>query len=66
MVQFLRGDCLNKRQKKKTKRNLQADNRKLLQEAREIEREIERTDIPVDPADRQELYNRILKSISKF
>lgn len=57
---------MNKRQKKKTKRNLQADNRKLLQEAREIEREIERTDIPVDPADKQELYNRILKSISKF
>ena len=57
---------MNKRQKKKTKRNLQADNRILLQEAREIEQEIEHTDIPVDPADKQELYNRILKSISKF
>ncbi|MCH1983947.1 hypothetical protein MCG98_15360 [Ruminococcus sp. OA3] len=61
------------RQKKKMKKNLQADNRihemvlrELFQEAAEIEKAIEHTDIPTDSAAKQELYNKIIKSISNF
>lgn len=67
MLQFLRGDFLNLRQrKKKENRRYHIVIKEFLQEAAEIEKEAEQMILPVAPASKQEIYNRIMKSISTY